>query len=221
MTAPVLREAEFIESVANHIMFPVLLAEQFRNRHLRFTHPTSGVAAFDLITWPKHLCISGDMGCFVFKTDVPDLFEVFRAAQQEQKLDDQTLIILPAEWSEMLVAADSSAGFEEFSHEKFRAEVNNWLTDQEASPAAREAAEANVIAKLAESDEAAFQAACQFEHGEVRFYDFALDADCTDYTYRYLWNCYAIAWAISCYDEMMAVEAELAKSSLPAPETPA
>lgn len=215
MTAPVLQESEFLQSVARHMMAVVL--DTPLHRHLHFTAPDSGIAAFDIITWPGRLCISGDMGTFSFSC-LKDMFTYFRQDPTHPLLEGQTMIIDPAPWSEVLSAIDKDAGFEEFSPDKFREEVGLWLDDCGANDADRAAAETEILQKLSESDEAAFQAACNFEHGDVRFYDFATNSDCTAYTYRYLWNCYAIVWAIGYYDEMVAANAEAAKSALPAPE---
>lgn len=215
MTAPVLQESEFLQSVARHMMAVVL--DTPLHRHLHFTAPDTGVAAFDIVTWPGHLCITGDMGTFTFAR-VKDMFTLFRQDPEQALVDGQTLIIHPAPWSDKLTSIDMDTGFEEFSPDKFREEVGHWLDDCGATDADRAAAETEILQKLSESDEAAFLAACNFEHGDVRFYDFATTANCTDYTYRYLWNCYAIVWAIGYYDDMVAANAEAAKSALPAPE---
>ena len=47
------------------------------NRHIRFKRPGSMSYYFDLITWPGHLCYTGDMGTYVFRR-MDDMFEFFR-----------------------------------------------------------------------------------------------------------------------------------------------
>lgn len=47
-----------------------VLHEQGLHRHLRFRSPKSYQWAFDLITWPGHLSITGDIGTYVFARTV-------------------------------------------------------------------------------------------------------------------------------------------------------
>jgi hypothetical protein len=49
---------------------------------------------FDVVTWPGHLSISGDMGCFVF-TRVDDMFTFFRGHEDAPNLG------YSAKWGEM------------------------------------------------------------------------------------------------------------------------
>lgn len=44
-------------------------------RHLRFQKPGTSVMYFDLITWPGHLCFTGDMGSYLFSR-VRDMCDV-------------------------------------------------------------------------------------------------------------------------------------------------
>jgi hypothetical protein len=46
-------------------------------RHIRFAKPGTGIWRFDLVTWPGHLVITGDLEDFHFAR-VPDMFEFFR-----------------------------------------------------------------------------------------------------------------------------------------------
>jgi len=43
------------------------------------------------------------------------------------------------------------------------------------------------------------RAGVEFEHDGFRFEDF-WEIDCHDYTYSFVWCCYAIAWGIQVYD---------------------
>jgi len=45
-------------------------------RHLSFRHDRKIKDSFEITTWPYHLCISGDMGTFVF-SETRDMFDLF------------------------------------------------------------------------------------------------------------------------------------------------
>lgn len=53
-----------------------ILHEDGLYRHLRFRKPDRGEYWFDLVTWPGHLTITGDMGTYTFAR-VTDMFEFF------------------------------------------------------------------------------------------------------------------------------------------------
>ena len=92
-------------------------------RHLTFTNKGSSVYRFDIHTWPGYLCVCGVMGTYVFSR-VNDMFEFFNDDI------DKEYAINPGYWGEKLQAADKdrghdSNGWEEFSEEKFAANVKN------------------------------------------------------------------------------------------------
>lgn len=111
----------FIEDTENHSM--EVLMDNGLYRHLKFTNKGSQCYRFDIHTWAGYLCVSGDMGTYVFSR-IPDMFEFFR-------MDDNDFnkkhIINPGYWSEKLEAVNSDSarsldgnGYEEFSQEAFR-----------------------------------------------------------------------------------------------------
>ena len=49
------------------------------NCNIEFRNPNNSDRNFSLTTWKNHLCISGDMGCYVFKHySVEAMFRLFR-----------------------------------------------------------------------------------------------------------------------------------------------
>lgn len=56
------------------------------HRHLRFAIPGTGFYSFDIVTWPGHLAISGDLESFTF-TRLPDMFDFFRGLRIDQNTD--------------------------------------------------------------------------------------------------------------------------------------
>lgn len=74
-------------------------------RHLRFANPTTSFYWFDVITWPGHLALSGDLGAEVWARN-PDMLDFFRHDGRpdfrywsEKRQSDAS----PTEFSERLV----------------------------------------------------------------------------------------------------------------------
>lgn len=77
-------EQRFLNDVANHEM--IIIRDDGVNRHVRFKRPNSSCMYFDLITWPGHLCYTGDMGSYVFRR-LEDMFEFFRTDRNDTASD--------------------------------------------------------------------------------------------------------------------------------------
>lgn len=199
-------EDKFLRDIAEHKM--TIIRADGVNRHLRFQKPGSTCMHFDLITWPGYLCYAGDMGTYVFQR-LHDMFEFFRTDRVHMKLrDGQTLAINPGYWGEKLEAIDRDAEYKKWSPEKFEARIRdefaNWLNENEASRETRAEAsdqfEDEVIAEIECGKEAAYRAACEFDYeGETPFLDW-WEVDSDEYTYRFIWCCYALTWGIQQYD---------------------
>lgn len=63
-------------STRNHQM--AVLRDEGLYRHIRFAQPGTSIWHFDLVTWPGHLVITGDLQDFHFAR-VSDMFEFFRS----------------------------------------------------------------------------------------------------------------------------------------------
>lgn len=183
-------EQEFLKNVASHKM--TVLLDEGLHRHLRFKHPATNNQYFDIITWPGSLCFAGDMGTFVFSR-VEDMFTFFRSDYK-----DDGLHINLQYWAEKLDAADLRTGgaADQYSPEKFREQVAHWLDSMEATADLRQAANDRVLRCADDGEFFAMQAAVNFEHDGERLSDF-WEANLRDYTYHFIWCCYALVWAIS------------------------
>lgn len=218
----------FIDDTDNHTM--EILQDEELYRHLKFTDNGSQCYRFDIHTWPGALCVTGDMGTYVFSR-IPDMFEFFRMKDGNW---DNKFVINPGYWGEKLQAVDSGRGrnnsHEEFSEDLFAENVNEeydcfceaYLDDDaeavvEAYPddtqtrkqqleSLREALDEEVIACGYDGETRAIDAAMNFrwesDDGELKFdmCDF-WDRSCTDYTFHYIWILYAIVWGIGEYDK--------------------
>jgi hypothetical protein len=185
-------------------------------RHVRFKRPGTSCMHFDLITWPGYHCYTGDMGTYVFSR-IRDMFEFFRTDREHMRLKDgRTLAINPSYWSEKVEARDR-CGVEEFSEDLFRdalkREFDSFFENREPDDDASEEEKAAFAEKKAEAWEAVEDeilgvdslehegvgAACRFEHDGLEFADF-WDHRLTDYTHRFMWCCFALAWGVQQYD---------------------
>lgn len=187
-------KARFDKDIGTHKM-TVHLAQGL-HRHLTFKRPGSSVYHFHITTWPGYLCISGDMECFVFSR-LPDMFEFFRGSR-----------INPSYWSEKLQADNKNVGHRVFSIELYQAalksDFEDWSFDSDDDrKRAWEAIEDEFDGILhAESTEHAIRQALDWECpiSKQRFADF-YEHTLEDYTFQFLWCCYAIQWAIARFDE--------------------
>ena len=195
----------FQQETAAHEMRTVL--DQGLHRHLTFKAPGTFACGFHITTWPGYLCISGDMGCYVFAR-LPDMFEFFRGAR-----------INPQYWAEKLQADNRSNGHKEFSRELFVAAVvrdfRQWEFDSGADrlQAFRDLRRSGPLSRRDDygSPQDAIAEALSYTCF-VSGNDFAdfWEHDVEDYTFHFLWCCHAIRWAIERYDEANAAAEQVA-----------
>ncbi|MCO7246410.1 hypothetical protein [Halomonas sp. Mc5H-6] len=187
----------FQETITEHQL--TVIHDDGLHRHLRCARPESNDRYFNITTWPGFLCISGDMGCYVFQR-IEDMFQFFR---------DEELRINPGYWQEKLQAGPSIAPKEitkEWQPEKFRSEITEWFEDATEDWEAEDKAEAwadveDEVLSQADDEAAAIRSALAFRStfGRDLFQDF-WEVDCKQWEGHYLWCCYAIVWAIQQYD---------------------
>lgn len=107
------------EQIANHAI--EVIRDDGTYRHLRFRNPLWGSTwGFDLITWPQHLTIAGDLGVRTFLWNDADALRLFRPGMGE--LDYIAGKVIGGrrsvqEWS-----------VKEF-HEELRAQRDEWVKD--------------------------------------------------------------------------------------------
>jgi hypothetical protein len=212
-------KTRFEKEVVGHEMTAQLA--QGLHRHLTFKQPNTYHAHFHITTWPGYLCISGDMGCFVFAR-LRDMFEFFRGTS-----------INPGYWSEKLQADEKNSGHREFSldlyHAALKSDFEGWTFDggydgddgeerqrrqEDARKRAWEAIADDFDGILhAESTEHAVRQALGWECpvSKQRFTDF-WEHNLEDYTFSFLWCCHAIQWAIARFDEATTAPAQITET---------
>lgn len=133
------------------------------------------------------------MGTFVFRR-LEDMFQFFRT---DRRGDDRLYINL-GYWAEKLEATDRAGGHHEWSEDKFRSVIEGYLED--ASDELKETVRDDVLTRIGDGQHEAFQAANSFEHEGFTFSDL-WDHEFREYTWRFVWCCYALAWGIRQYDQ--------------------
>lgn len=199
------KEGQFLKDVEDHKV--EILLDNGIYRHLKASDNGSSIMHFHITTWPGYLCISGDMGCHVFSR-LSDMFQFFRRGSGDISA------INPGYWAEKVQAADRD-GVEEFSFEKFKSKLLEYIDDSAEENALTESEKAALLEafedEVLSADDCevrARDAADNFEHEGFRFYDL-WEYNFSEYTDRYLWSCYAIVWAIAQYDSMKEQESKL------------
>jgi hypothetical protein len=202
-------EELFLKDVAQHQM--TVIRDDGVHRHVRFKKSDSGNMYFDIVTYPHFLVYSGDMGCYVFSR-INDMFEFFRGKSEGP------LRINEGYWAEKLEATDRPDGHKEYSADRFREYVADRLeqikeaqtvdvdSDDEGQSVAaafdefEQAVKDNVLAYADAGDFRAHQALDEFEHDGHRWFSDSWEAHFDEYTFRFTWCCYALAWSIRQYD---------------------
>lgn len=190
-------------------------------RHVRCEQPGqySWNQWWEVVTWPHHLAIAGDMGCYVFSR-VEDMFGFFRHGKGEQTIN-------PGYWAQKIQASDYARGdgngVRQYAPDAFRKAV---LSDLELrlescgdaltkgqKKELRESVDRNVLAyaedgehEVREAVEGYCDPLCAGGRRiegwrQLDFQDF-WEHDLTEYADRFLWCLHAIVWTVHRYDEM-------------------
>jgi len=187
-------EEQFLKDVKDHVLH--IAHDDGSYRHLRFRKPGTMHYSFDIIAWPGWLCYSGDMGCFVFERN-PDMLSFFRDSGSGM------IYINPEYWAEKLEAVDIVGGHKEFSKPRFEETLRDIVDDDGGDNDELSDEVEQLIADCGEDERECRQAVEDFEYnGKPYFHDF-WEHDLTEFTYRYIWCCYALVWGIRKYDVLV------------------
>lgn len=189
---------KFEKDIAGHAM--TVLRDDGVYRHLRCMGKEGSIHWFEVLTWHGRLCITGDMGTFVFNR-LDDMFEFFRRGDGD---------INAGYWAEKVDALDRHGSLTHWSERLWReavadvlAEVKPRLTKKEWK-ALREAVDDEVVF---DDEDRAVESAHDFKFdGRQIFYDM-WEHNCQEWSPRFIWCLYAIVWTIQQYDQRKAVAA--------------
>lgn len=197
-------KTKFMEDVKNHTMTIQADDPGIGYRRIIFSNDGSSIQRFELVTWPNYLCITGDMGTYIFYRTY-DMFNFFRSPK---------LKINPDYWSQKLQADDIHDKHKGFSREIFEARVWDFYDqsieiyhDLEFVEDLRKCIQEEIIS-CSSDERSAYDAIADWpdnvsvpEDYEDIFQDFFDGGGTEDYSYRFIWCLYAIVWGINKYDE--------------------
>lgn len=190
-------ESWFLKNTKSHHM--ITFRDDGVYRHIRFKRPDETAYYFDLITWPGHLMITGDMDSHCFSR-TEDMFKFFRC-------DPDKLSINPGYWAEKLVATEPRSGYESFDKEVFVKALREHV-DQRIMELSKEERR-EVVEHLrdgrfydVEHEYELYDIYHNIDHfPHMDLTDFFTEGSFKSYTYHYIWCCYAIVWGIQQYDK--------------------
>lgn len=189
MSNDICTREQFLNDIKDHKL--KIIQDDGLYRHLRMTSGSS-FYRYDIITWPGHLCITGDCGSYLFSR-IEDMFNFFRDENQQ---------INPRYWGEKVLSESVfGEGVEKFSVEKFTQNVIEWATEEIED----EDEKADMMEEIdellnCEDEWECVEALRNFTSKKVDFTDF-WEMRCEKYTPQYIWCLYGIVYAIKKYDE--------------------
>jgi hypothetical protein len=191
MNADTLTREVFLDDIKNHKM--KVIKDDGLYRHLHFSDETFSMY-FELITWPEHLMITGDMGSYCF-TRIEDMFNFFR------KDDDY---INTEYWAEKCISESVFGnGIREFDCEKFRENVLEYVKDFLELETKEDIPE-DIMDEIyylihCDNEWECISTMNDFSSSKIEFIDF-WENNCMSKTYHFIWCLYAIVWGIKQYD---------------------
>ena len=170
------------------------------NRHVRYQRPGSWAYGFDIITWPGHLCITGDCGTYVFQR-VYDMFNFFTSESKQYPINT-------GYWSEKLLSADIKGGVKQFSEKAFSDAVHYNFVKFAKDDCGRHTPEqirelwADIKEIMrSEGEHESVRSVMEYERHGFSFEEF-WEHNLTEYTFRFMWNLNAIVWGIKKYNKL-------------------
>jgi len=199
-------EERFLTDVGGHQI--EIIRDDGLYRHLHFYEPECPWNKyFDIVTWPGYLAYVGDMGDYAFSR-IQDMFCFFR------RDDRNGMDINPSYWAEKL-RAGCREGYEKFDPDTFREVIKeerrgliryiyrNGESTQEERREFWVDVDRYVLAYAEDGEHEALRVAnefeCEISGRKYRFEDI-WERNFRQYTFHYLWACYAIVWGIEQYD---------------------
>lgn len=188
----------FLDDVKEHKMR--IVKDDGLYRHIRFNKSNDSCHLFDLITWPYHLCITGDMGTYTFSR-IEDMFDFFGSWDSKSKY-----IINPSYWSEKVLSESRfGSGVSVYSEASFKRIVTDIFHDHIDCNNENKHTEHVIWNDLidrvfsnCETEIDARQAIDDFSSHGLEFLDF-FEYNLHEFTYHYTWCCFAIVRGIFRY----------------------
>lgn len=185
----------FAEETAEHVM--TVLHDDGPYRHLRFRKPGTAIFGFDVVTWPGHIAISGDMGDTTMAR-IDDMISFVAKPGSDQ--------ISFGYWVEKIVANDGPK--REWSQRLLEAQLrDSWreqCCDNDVDPESDLATrwwndlEDAILNAGCDGDEHEQRAALDRFTGDVELYE-TWEWDCSDLPFHLYWRMLALRHAANTY----------------------
>ena len=173
----------FATNVAEHSM--EVIRDDGLYRHLKFSKNGSAIYCFHVHTWPGFLCVTGDMGEWVWSR-IPDMFTFVRGSIGSESY-----------FTEKLQAADVRGELKEFHLELWH-ELESVLQETYGEYGDEKTCEE--LSEVFADEPESLHDACTLLYEDSGIDDvFEYFGSLTDYNYQYLWTLQALEWAVNKY----------------------
>lgn len=211
----------FLKDVKGHQM--TIVNNNGVYRHVTFSSPGTSNAHFELLTWPGHLAIAGDMGSYMFSRN-EDMFTFFRAGEVKdgESVHEQ---INPRYWAEKLISECKHSPAFKMCPLAIAENVKDFVEDHKKSSDLseedledlQEEVDGEILSLLYEGSgeyeiNKALTAISDFSSHGLEFTDFH-ESKMDRASGHYAWCCAAIVWGIDQYDRFMALNNETSDPS--------
>jgi len=199
---------EFLSDIENHTI--KIIKNDGVYRHINCSNNGSSVHGFNIITWPNHLCIEGDMGCTVFSR-INDMFNFFWMDRNDfNNKTGNELNINPCYWREKIVSAKGDVF--KFNKERFlnscQEYLDEFIDDCDWDEDTRDALINEWEYEIFQYDS---EDICKGQVNDFHFSwggnEFTFDLHELDtgneYSIHYIWQLYAIVWTIKQYKTLL------------------
>lgn len=205
-------EKRFLDDVKDHKL--EIVSDIQGVRFLKFKRPNEYYYHFEISTWENHLCISGDMGCYVFKRTA-DMFNFFRMDESDFNYNkEKKLQINSGYWYEKLISQDKDNPATKFSTEIFQNRIKeildeyceeNDMDDDFKQSCLQEMEEEFLYCDVEHEAREGIEKFSSWDENIEEFAQFLKtdfwEEDFEDYSFHFIWCLYAIVWGIKLYDE--------------------
>ena len=211
---------DFLEDVKDHEL--KISLDQGAHRHLTFKQNNSYNMHYHITTWPGYLCISGDMGCFVFSR-MHDMFEFFRGINTQEGVPGVPF----SYWAEKLDATDNRSrtgilednvdAYKQMLLETYLRDIREgnfsvYASNNVDARAGRRRGyeEIKELCKEIEEcpgTESRVTLIYNFSSSNGYSFDEFPYKSCQNYTFHFIWCCFAIVKAIEEYDKLQSAQA--------------
>lgn len=210
-------EERFLADIKNHKM--KVLMDNNVYRHLRFSSPETNSYYFDIVTYPNNLVIGGDMGGFC-SSRLYNMFDFYRTDNNDFNKNKNGLSINPSYWNEKIVAGREET--KEFSIDGFKKIVNEYidssLDGDDWSEYEIDELRDDILSEIKYCDDNSVRLFdlindYNFEGDSGRTFQFTdwwgYHSNAEVYKFHYIWQCYAIAYAVQEYDKFKQQEGSI------------